>query len=166
MTALTPVRPRPVFCVNEHEHRDRELADEVAAGRFTFAGETRELGLEPDWLNADLPEDEEWRIDWVKFYYGLDLADAYRSTGDGKYLEAWERLIASFIVQVPGDYDDSEVTARRILNWLYAWQRLPEARVELHECLAEQARHVHANLSPERNHRTLELYSLLIASLA
>ena len=81
-------RPRPVFCVNEHEHRDRALAEAVAAGRFTFAGETRELGLEPDWLQADLPEDEEWRIDWVKFYYGLDLADAYRATGDGA---SWRR---------------------------------------------------------------------------
>ena len=56
-------------------------------------GETRELGLEPDWLHADLPEDEEWRIDWVKFYYGLDLADAYRSTGDARYLRAWEQLV-------------------------------------------------------------------------
>ena len=48
------------------------------AGRFTCAGETRELGTEPDWLGADLPADEEWRIEWVKFYYGLDLAHAYR----------------------------------------------------------------------------------------
>ncbi len=86
-------RPRPVYCVNEHEHRDRALADAVAAGRFTFGGETRELGLEPDWLGAELPEDEEWRIDWVKFYYGLDLADAYRSTGDARYLQAWEQLV-------------------------------------------------------------------------
>ena len=162
----TLVRPRPVFCVNEHEHRDRELADAVAAGRFTFAEQTRELGLEPDWLTAELPEDEEWRIDWVKFYYGLDLADAYRATGDAKYLHAWEKFVASFIVQVAPDNDDPEVTARRIVNWIYAWQRLPEASVELHESLAEQARYVHANLSPERNHRTLELYSLLIASLA
>ena len=163
-------RPRPVYCVNEHEHRDRALADAVAAGRFTFGGETRELGLEPDWLGADLPEDEEWRIDWVKFYYGLDLADAYRSTGDARYLRAWERLVASFAAQVPPDHDDSEVTARRILNWIYAWQRLPEVDPgvahALREHLARQVEHVRANLSPERNHRTLELYALLIAALA
>ena len=62
------------------------------------------LGLEPDWLDADLPEDEEWRIDWVKFYYGLDLADAYRATGDAALPRAWERLVASFIdPQVPPD---------------------------------------------------------------
>jgi uncharacterized heparinase superfamily protein len=164
MTTL--VRPRPVFCIIEHEHRDRALADAVASGRFSFAGETRALGLEPDWLHTDLPSDEEWRIDWVKFYYGLDLADAFRSTGDARYLRAFERLVASFIEQVPCDHDASEVTARRIVNWIYAWQRLPELRIELAGSLAAQARHVRANLSPERNHRTLELYALLIASLA
>jgi hypothetical protein len=31
-----------------------------------------------------VPEDEEWRIDWVKSYYGPDLADAFRATGDGR----------------------------------------------------------------------------------
>src|SRR3954452_8072507 len=168
MIVMTAVRPGPVHCVIEHEHRDRALAVAVAAGRFSFAGETRELGLEPDWLHADLPADEEWRIEWVKFYYGLDLADAFRATGERRFLDAWERLVASFIVQVPPDFDDSEVTARRVLNWIYAWQRLPEAMMgaEVHERVRDQARHVRATLSPERNHRTLELYSLLIASLA
>ena len=166
MSTLT--RPRPVLCVNEHEHRDRALADAVARGVFTFAGESRELGVEPDWLNAPLPEDEEWRIDWVKFYYGLDLADAFRATGDRRYLDAWERLVASFIVQVPADHDPSEVTARRILNWLYAWQRLPEAAIgeELVESLREQAIHVRDHVTAERNHRTLELYALLLTALA
>src|SRR3954469_7917996 len=168
MIVVAAVRPRPVYCVNEHEHRDRALAEAVAAGRFSFAGETRSLGLEPDWLHADLPADEEWRIDWVKFYYGLDLADAFRATGERRFLAAWERLVASFIAQVPPDRDDSEVTARRVLNWIYAWQRLPEVTIgeAIAESLREQVRHVRENLSPERNHRTLELYALLLAALA
>ena len=103
----------------------------------------------------------------MKFYYGLDLADAFRATGDRRYLEAWERLVASFILQVPPDHDSSDVTARRILNWIYAWQRLPEANVAgLVASLREQARHVREHLTAERNHRTLELYALLIAALA
>jgi uncharacterized heparinase superfamily protein len=165
---ITLTRPRPVLCVNEHEHRDRDLADAVTRGVFTFAGETRALGLEPDWLHAPLPDDAEWRIDWVKFYYGLDLADAFRATGDRRYLDAWERLVASFVLQVPPDHDPSEVTARRILNWLYAWQRLPEVSIgaELVESVREQALHVRDNLTPERNHRTLELYALLLTALA
>ncbi len=170
MSVVTGLRPRPVLCVNEHEHRDRALAEAVAAGRFSFAGVTRELGLEPDWLHADLPDDEEWRIDWVKFYYGLDLADAFRATGDRRFLEAWERLVSSFVLQVPADHDPSDVTARRVLNWIYAWQRLPEVDEAvagaLVESLAEQARHVRATLTEERNHRTLELYALLITALA
>ncbi len=78
--------------------------------------------------------------------------------------------MASFVLQVPPDHDPSDVTARRILNWIYAWQRLPEVSdavaQALVESLREQARHVRANLTPERNHRTLELYALLIAGLA
>jgi uncharacterized heparinase superfamily protein len=159
-----------VLCLNEHEHRDRALADATTEGRFSFAGETRILGLEPDWRHAPLPDDEEWRIDWVKFYYGLDLADAFRATGDRRYLDTWERLVASFILQVPPDHDPSEVTARRILNWLYAWQRLPECSDAVAQALVEsvrdQALHVRANLTPERNHRTLELYALLLTALA
>ena len=91
---------KPVFSVIEHLHRDREVADDAVAGRFTCAGETVELGTEPDWLGAVLPADEEWRIDWVKFYYGLDLAHAYRTTGDTRYRDAWEMLVRSYLRQV------------------------------------------------------------------
>jgi uncharacterized heparinase superfamily protein len=170
MTALAAVRPRPVVCVTEHEHRDRALAESVAAGRFSHVGETLELGLSPDWLGARLPADEEWRIEWVKFYYGLDLANAFRATGERRFLAAWERLVGSFIQQVPPDHDSSDVTARRVLNWIYAWQRLPEAAeplaAALFDSIAAQVEHVRATLTPERNHRTLELYALLIAALA
>ena len=55
---MTAVAPREVFCVTEHEHRDRDAADGVLAGRFTVAGETRALGTPPDWLEAALPADD------------------------------------------------------------------------------------------------------------
>jgi uncharacterized heparinase superfamily protein len=170
VTVIAAVRPRPVLCINEHEHRDRALAEAVASGVFTHVGETVSLGVEPDWLHASLPEDEEWRIEWVKFYYGLDLADAFRSSGERRFLETWERLVGSYIAQVPPDHDSSDVTARRILNWIYAWQRLPEVSdrlaAELVESIAAQAGHVRSTLTSERNHRTLELYALLIVALA
>jgi uncharacterized heparinase superfamily protein len=159
---------RPVFSVIEHLHRDRAVADDAVAGRFTCAGESVALGPEPDWHGAGLPPDEEWRIDWVKFYYGLDLAHAYRTTGDERYREAWERLVASFLDQVPPGADPSEVTARRIVNWIYAWQRFGTVRGEraLEERIAAEARHVRETLTPERNHRTLELYALAIVGFA
>ena len=70
---------------------------------------------------------------------------------------------------MPPDTDAAEVTARRILNWIYAWQRLAPSdghAALLLDSLADQVAHVRANLAPERNHRTLELYALLVAALA
>jgi len=154
-----------ILCVTEHEHRSREIADDVLEGRFTVAGETRTLGTDPDWLGASLPEDEEWRIEWVKFAWGLDLAHAAEETRDPAYAAAWHRLTADHAHQVPPDADAPEVTARRILNWIYAGERLG-ANGHARESLAAQVEHVRRNLAPERNHRTLELYALFVAGLA
>jgi hypothetical protein len=179
-TVTAPARrllaPRPLFCAIEHLHRDRTVADAARAGRFTHCGVTRTLGTEPDWLGAALPEDEEWRIEWVKFYYGLDLAHAFRETGDAGYLQAWERLVRSWLEQVSPGHDPSEIAARRIQNWLYTWGSFasapafrglrPELAEELLASLAAQTAHVRATLTPERNHRTLELYALFLLPLA
>jgi uncharacterized heparinase superfamily protein len=166
--------PRPVLAVTAHEHRDLNRADAVTQGRFELNGRTLTLGTEPDWLGADLPADEEWRIEWVKFAYGNDLAHAYERTGEPQYLATWEGLVGSWIRQVAPDHDAAEVTARRILNWIYAWQAFAAAGADtapgldtaLLRSIAHQVRHVRENLAPERNHRTLELYALLIAALA
>jgi hypothetical protein len=170
--------PRPVFCVIEAAHRDAGVAEAACAGRFTIAGETVEVGPEPDWMLAPLPEDEEWRIEWTKFYYGLDLAHAFRETGEARFLHAWERLVGSFIREVPiGEGVDSpDVASRRVQNWVYAWAgfaaspRYPGLRDgledELLDSLREQTAYIRQNLTPERNHRTLELYALLVVALA
>jgi len=152
-----------IFCITEHEHRSREIADDVLEGRFTVAGETRALGADPDWRTESLPADEEWRIEWVKFAWGLDLAHAAEETGDPAYRAAWERLTASHAAHVPPDADAAEVTARRVLNWIYAAQRFGG---HLPDNLEAQVEHVRANLAHERNHRTLELYALFVAGLA
>jgi hypothetical protein len=174
--ASSPVVPRPVFCAIAHAHRNRALAEAVSAGRFTHAGVTVDLGMEPEWLGAALPPDKEWRIEWTKFYYGLDLAHAFATTGDGCYQRTWERLVRSFIRQVPPGSDTSDVAARRVQNWVYAWQAFASARsfVGFSDGLEEQLLasirdhldHIRAHLSPERNHRTLELYALFVVALA
>ncbi|HEV2914255.1 MAG TPA: alginate lyase family protein [Pyrinomonadaceae bacterium] len=177
MTILqTLIRPRSVFCIVEHAYRDRSVAEAVSSGRFTHAGQTLNLGVEPDWLAAELPADTEWRIEWSKFYYGLDLASAFRETGDAKYLRAWERLVLSWIGQVPARFDSSDVTARRIQNWIYAWDLFAQSprfygftegfEEQVLASLSEQLGHVRQHLTAERNHRTLELYALFIAALA
>jgi hypothetical protein len=174
--AVKESNPRSVFCVIAHAYHNRAVAEAVCAGRFTHAGLTLELGAEPDWLTADLPPDAEWRIEWSKFYYGLDLAHAYRETGEARFARAWERLVRSWIKQVPVGFDPSDVSARRIQNWIYAWDAFVNAprraafaddfEPELLASLAAQLAHLRAHLTAERNHRTLELYALFVAALA
>jgi heparinase II/III-like protein len=170
------ITPRPVFCVIEPAYRDRTVAEEVCAGRFTHAGITLELGVEPAWLCDDLPADEEWRIEWSKFYYGLNLAQAFRETGEQKYLRSWEKLVRSWIRRVPVGFDSSDVTGRRIQNWVYAWSLFASSpeftgftgglEGEIIAGINRQVNHLQRHLTPERNHRTLELYALFIVALA
>lgn len=176
MTAQTQIRPRTVFCVVGRAYRDPAIAEAACAGRFTHAGLTLDLGPEPDWLAAELPADAEWRIEWSKFYYGLNLASAFRETGDARFLRAWERLVRSWIRRVPVAFDPPDVTGRRVLNWIYAWDAFASAPrfsefaegfdEEIFASLAEQVAHLRQHLTPERNHRTLELYALFVAALA
>jgi hypothetical protein len=170
------VRRRAVYCVIEHEHRDRALAEAVRAGSFRYFGQGLDLGTEPDWTGAALPADEEWRIAWSKFYDGLDLAHAFAETGDTGFLRTWERLVASWIRQVPVGWDSSDVAARRVQNWIYAWQRFAAAPAfvglapgldeEIVRSVAEQAAFIRSNLTPARNHRTFEVYTLFLVALA
>jgi hypothetical protein len=175
-TAAEEVRPRPVCCVIEHLHRNRIVADDACRGRFTELGITLELGPEPDWLGAEYPADEEWRIAFGKFYFGLDLATAFAQTGDPRYLCAWEGLVASWIEQVPLGSESTDTVARRMLNWVYAWSRFAEAPafgglargldLLLLASLSAQADWLRSHLTAARNHRTLELYALFVSALA
>lgn len=172
------ILPRPVYCITRDVHNDRSVADAVRRGRFTHAGVTLDLGTEPDWLGVDLPPDEEWRIEWNKFYYGLDLANAFVETGDADFLRTWERLVASWIKQVPVDSGTSDVAARRMQNWTYAWVLFASSPDfaglregldgVLLESIDEHIQHVRQRLTPEvfRNHRILEIYALLVVALA
>ena len=174
--AASHVVRRPVFCVIDHEHRDLARAEAVRSGRFEYFGQALELGTEPDWTGAELPADDEWRIVWSKFYDGLDLAHAFGETGDRGFLETWERLVASWIRCVPVGWDSTDVTARRVQNWMYAWQRFadspgfpgltPGLDEEIARSVAEQADYIRSHLTPARNHRTFELYTLFLVALA
>jgi hypothetical protein len=172
----TQIRPRPLFCVIEHAYRDRKIAEDVCAGKFTENGVTLELGLDPNWLLAGLPEDEEWQIAWIKFYFGLDLAAAYVETGESRFQHAWESLVASWIRKVPVEFGPTDAIARRIQNWIYAWNIFADAPhfgglsegldEKIIASLAQQASYLRNHLTAERNHRTLEIYALLIVALA
>lgn len=174
--ATLAVAPLPVLCVIDHLHRSPTVADAAVAGRFTHAGRELAPGRRPDWLRAAEGIDEEWGIEWVKLYEGLDLGAAFAASGDRRYLHTWEDLVESFCRQVPVGHHTSDVSARRIQNWLYAWQRFaatpayPGLRAGLAERLMARieadVEHLAAHLTPERNHRTLEIYTLVLAALA
>jgi hypothetical protein len=176
LSTNTQIRPRPVFCVIEHAYRDRNIADDVCLGKFTENGVTLELGLEPNWLKDGLPHDEEWQIAWIKFYFGLDLAAAFAETREARFQHAWEKLVASWMRQVPADFGPTDAHGRRIQNWIYAWNIFACAPHFAGLCegldekivasLGEQTRYLRNHLTAERNHRTLELYALLIVALA
>ena len=166
-------RWRDVFCIVAKAYRDISIADNVCKGIFTFAGQTLELGTKPNWLTTVLPPDDEWRIEWYKFYYGLDLAHAFAVTGKTKYRNAWKQLVQSWIAQAPVGCDSSDIAARRIQNWIYAWNTFSRKRGfgadfenQIISRLGAEVRHLRNNLTAERNHRTFELYALLIAALA
>ncbi len=174
-TTARRVRPRQVFCAIETQYVDLQVATDAASGRFRYAGTTLDLGPDPDWRDGGLPDDDEWHIEWSKFYFGLDLAHAYAVTGDRVHLDTWQRLVGRWIDQCAADGDPPEVTARRVQNWLYAWQGFdrvpqftglePELERRLLASTAAQLDHIAATLTPARNHRTLELYALLVVAL-
>ncbi len=177
MTSVAPPRTllAPVICLVDHLYRDLSLARDATAGRFTHFGTALDLGRHPDWL-AEPTTDVEWRIEWVKSFEGLHLAHAYAATGEHDFLATWEDLVESFCAQVPVGYDTSDVSARRMQNWLYAWQAFadvpgfpglrPGLAERLRSRLAADTERLAGHLTPERNHRTLELYTLLLVALA
>jgi hypothetical protein len=175
-TSVDVIAPRPVVCVIDHLCRDLVVADAARHGRFTHAGVELQLGRSPDWINDGLVDDEEWRIEFVKLYEGLDLANAYALDAGPDYLTTWEDLVEAFSDQVAIGHDKSDVSARRLQNWLYAWRRFADAphfaglrpglADRLSRRIIDDAAHLRDHLTAERNHRTLELYALLIVGLS
>lgn len=167
------IAPREIFCVIEKSYQNLSIAEDACQNTFTNAGLRLKLDA-IDWTKNPLPTDEEWHIEWSKFYFGLDLAYAFNITCDETFLKTWQNTVGLWIEQVEIGTDSSDVSARRIQNWIYAWmifaRNNPSFSDEfinrICQSLIKQINHLRANLTPERNHRTLELYSLFVASLA
>lgn len=148
--------------------------DGVLQGRFEFVGESHVLGARPAWLHNP-SADVEWHILLHKFYYAPGLAQRWVLQRDAAAAARWAELVDGWIAAaVPPGFIAADVTGRRVQNWLYAalamvregapidpafWRRL---LVSLHD----QVEHLCANLTPKRNHRTLELYAIFLAGVA
>jgi hypothetical protein len=126
-----------------------------------------------DWLRNP-GADVEWHITLHKFYYAVGLGLAYRDGGDDRYLRRWVELTRSWIEQTPPGFIAADVTGRRVQNWIYALHLfVVEARAPLPAgflarflaSIDEQVRYLREHLAPERNHRTLALYAIFLASV-
>ena len=149
-------------------------ADAVLAGQFTFNGETHSLGAQFDW-RRNPSADREWLILLNKFYFAPALAVAWRDSGDTRYLARWIELTTSWIESgMDCGFIAADVTGRRVQNWCIAFHAarqgpapLPGRFVrEFLVSLEAQAAWLRDNLHESRNHRTLELYALLLCAVA
>ena len=151
-----------------------ERADKILRHEFDFNNEVHRLPKTFDWKkNPSL--DIEWLILLHKFYYAKDLAGAYDYTGDEKYTQKWMDLVSSWIRNVPDGFINSQVTGRRLQQWLLAYYYfVPEKRsaaitpsflVELLRSVHSQTLYLCEHLTPEGNHRTIELYSIFLVAV-
>ncbi len=162
------VRFEPVIDVDEC-HPER-LAG-IIAGCFEFNGEAHTLASPIDWL-ANPSRDVEWHILLHKFYYAVGLAQQWQRDGDTRALQRWTTLIDGWIAQTPPGFIAADVTGRRVQNWIYSLHAvLPAAPLDpaflrrLLHSLHEQVEFLCANLTPKRNHRTLELLAIFLAGV-
>ena len=160
--------------VVDAEETRRERIDGIVDGDFQFNGETHCLGAQVDWLNNP-SRDVEWHILLHKFYYAVGLAQQWQRSGDARYVQRWAELIDSWISVTPPGFIAADVTGRRVQNWIYSLQGLVLQRAgapvdagffrRLLTSLHGQVEFLCANLTPKRNHRTLELLAIFLAGV-
>jgi hypothetical protein len=149
-------------------------SEPILRNDFTLNNETHKLGDSFDWLHnpsADL----EWQILLHKFYYSRDLALAYDYSGDERYADKWVTLVSSWIEQVPDGFVNSQVTGRRLQQWLLAYHYFipnrncqaitAEFLLALLTSIQSQSVFLSENLTPEGNHRTIELYAIFAVAV-
>ena len=162
------------FAVADADETRRDKIDAILSNRFEFNGEAVTFAESIDWL-VNPSRDVEWHILLHKFYYAVGLGMAFADTGEQRYLDKWMALITSWIEQTPPGFIAADVTGRRVQNWIYAYYYFvgqanraticPMFHLKLINSLAEQVNFLRDNLTPARNHRTLELYAIFLAGV-
>ncbi len=155
------------FPVADADEVQRHKIDAILTDRFEFNGESHQLERGRLWLQNP-SRDLEWLIQLHKFYYAVGLGIAYAETADEGYARKWVELTSTWIQSTPLDFLPSDVTGRRLRNWIHAHyyfvtlRRSPSVTAEFYlqflVSLCEQAEYLRNHLSPARNHRTLELF--------
>lgn len=154
------------------EHVER--ADRILKNEFRFNNEAHRLPEPFDW-KTNPSRDLEWLILLHKFYYSRDLAAAYDFTREERYATKWTQLVSSWIREVPEGFIDSQVTGRRLQQWLLAYHYFvpaqqsaaitPQFVAEFLRSIDTQTRYLCTHLTPEGNHRTIELYAIFLVAV-
>jgi len=162
------------FPVIDPVETQREKIENILCDTFEFNGETQH-NLAPIPWTHNPSQDQEWLILLHKFYYAVGLGMAFTETLAHRYLEKWVRLTDSWINLVPLNFLPSDVAGRRIQNWIFAHYFFvtqgkaedldPEFYIKFLSSLAQQVSFLCRNLTPARNHRTLELCSIFLAGV-
>ena len=146
-------------------------------GHFEFNGESHHLPDPIDWL-ANPSADIEWHILLHKFYYAAGLAQHWQRSGDVRHVQRWCTLVDGWMQAVPPGFIAADVTGRRVQNWIYSLHGLvmhdradavapiePALFRRVLGSLHTQVEFLCANLTPKRNHRTLELLAIFLAGV-
>ncbi len=162
------------FPLSRGTHMHVERAEKILKHEFDFNNEVYQLPETFDW-KANPSRDIEWLILLHKFYYAKDLAAAYDYTGEDKYADKWVDLVSSWIRSVPTGFIDSQVTGRRLQQWLSAYHYFVPGRhsnavtpaflVEFVRSVRSQTLYLREHLTPEGNHRTIELYAIFLVGM-
>jgi hypothetical protein len=151
-------------------------AREVCAGRFVFLNDARTLDP-PEWRRRY--GGALWTMNLHYFDYALDLAWAFRLTGDAAFVRRFEALALGWIDgaapapgQPAGDAWEPYSIGRRIVNWAYALLLAGDAvdahaRRRMLESLYQQADLLSRRLEHhlQANHLQANYKGLLVAGL-
>ncbi len=162
------------FPLADGSSKQVDAAQRILDNVFDLNNEVHRLPDGFDW-QRNPSRDLEWLILLHKFYFSKELAGAYDRTGDERYARKWVELVASWIAQNPDGFIDSQVTGRRVQQWLHAFQyfavkrrsrSLDDRFVADFVCSTHsQTRYLCRNLTPEGNHRTIELYAIFLVAV-
>ncbi len=153
---------------------ERRKIDAILENRFEFNHEAYDLPANFDW-KRNPSQDEEWLILLHKFYYAVGFGLYFRETQDRRYLSKWVELTSSWIAAIEPGFISSDVTGRRVQNWIFAHYYFvttspqpllfPSFYLKFLESVHQQVNYLRKNLTPRRNHRTLELYAIFLTAV-
>jgi heparinase II/III-like protein len=152
-------------------------ADKVLANRFELVGEEYVLPARFSWKESP-SRDKEWQIAHHKFYFAVDLIQAYRHRGDRAYLERWVALIESWLGEMGSGYitaSDAQVEAKRVEHWVRSFMLLrgtpcetvvsPRFVREFLTRVVTETLYIADHLKPVRNHRTFQLFTVFMVGV-